>query len=121
MEFSGTVIHGDAYGRTIGYPTINIDAVDYASKGLNLKAGVYAGEVFFHTNQKKYKAAIVISLSTGAILPKLEAHLLSYSGDCYGEVVQFMVGKFIRSYQSFQLEAELISAIVADIQKINKI
>lgn len=121
MEFSGTVIHGDAYGRTIGYPTLNLDAADYKSRGLKLVAGVYAGEVAFSNQPQKYQAALVISYSEDLSTPKLEAHLFDFSADCYGQTVQFIVRDFIRPYQAYDSEKALIAAIESDITKIKAI
>ena len=121
MEFSGTVISGDGYGRTINYPTINIDATDYGRRGLKLTPGVYAGEVTFLADLSKYQAAIVIAFLNDSLVPKLEAHLFDFEKNCYGEAVKFSLTHFIRPYQAFASEPELIKAIEADIVKIKKL
>jgi FAD synthase len=115
MKFTGTVVHGDGYGRKLGYPTVNIDSTDYLKKGLNLKDGVYIGEVELLTRQEKYPAAIVVSKLPDKNEIKLEAHLLNFSGDLYGEEVSFFIIEFIRPYHTYVSTQELKEAIADDI------
>ena len=53
IKISGIVIHGDGYGKRIGFPTINLKTTDNLPKtGVYFGAGILEG--------KKYKAGIVI-------------------------------------------------------------
>jgi riboflavin kinase/FMN adenylyltransferase len=74
--FSGVVVVGDGIGRTIGYPTANLDI---SPEETGLADGVYAAwaAVF----GKPYRAALVVQRSA----QKVEAHLVNFSGgDIYG-------------------------------------
>jgi riboflavin kinase/FMN adenylyltransferase len=102
-KISGIVVHGDGYGRKLGFPTANLD-----KKNEVLEPGVYAGNV--ETDGKVYRAGILIN-PTG----KVEAHLLNFDGDLYDKMITLEVGKFIREYKKFDTEEELINQIKKDI------
>ncbi len=77
--FSGTVVHGDAEGRKLGYPTANLD-IDLEK--LLLADGSYA--VWAKLNEKKYKGALVVRKSEC----KVGVYLLDYNGsEFYGETL----------------------------------
>ncbi len=101
---SGKVIRGDAYGRKLGFPTVNLD-----TKISDFVSGVYVGKGII--NKKIYRAGIVIS-----DIGKIEAHLLGYRGDAYGKIVTLEIKKFIRKYINFETEEELINQIKKDIK-----
>ena len=100
---SGTVIHGDGYGRKLGFPTVNLDIL-----AKDISAGVYAGIIIL--DNKAYKAGIAIDPQG-----KIDAHLIGYDGDAYGKEVSLEIKKFIREYKNFKTEAELIQQIKKDI------
>ncbi len=103
---SGIVVKGDGYGRKIGFPTVNLDVV-----GKNIpEDGVYAGVAFFE--DREYKAGIVVGPNG-----KVEAHLIGASGDIYGKEVRLEIRKFLRAFQKFETEEELIGQIKKDIEK----
>ncbi len=100
----GTVVHGDGYGKKIGFPTTNLEVKDQVIP----KSGVYAGEAILE--DKKYRAGIVIGPGD-----KVEAHLIGYAGDAYGKSVTLEIEKFIREFKKFETEEELILQIKKDI------
>ena len=68
---NGVVIHGEAIGRTRGYPTANLQL----SKRPNLADGVYAAWGYVHN--KKYAAALIV----GNDAKRIEVYLIDYSGE----------------------------------------
>ncbi len=104
-RFTGIVIHGDGYGRTIGYPTANIEIHEPLS-------GVFAGIAEYEG--KKYHAAIFASDRR----PILEAHLLDFDGDLYGKEIVAHIQKRLRDARNFDDEAELRAVIAADVATI---
>src|SRR6476660_6297676 len=94
---TGKVIHGDGYGRKLGFPTINLHIGDKALP----PAGVYAGIALLEN--KKYRAGIITHPDG-----KVDAHLLEYSGDAYGKEVTLETRKFLREYKKFDTEEELV-------------
>ena len=114
----GKVIHGDNYGKKIGFPTINLDRRKFSRLKEKPGFGVYAGSVLLAN--KIYKAGIVIGPFDKKNLPKLEAHLIGYDGDAYGKEVQIQIKKFLRKYKKFKNEEELIIQIKKDIKMCKK-
>lgn len=100
------MVRGDGYGRKIGFPTTNLEVKNQIIPN----AGVYAGDAILE--EKKYRAGIVIGPGD-----KVEAHLIGYSGDAYGKIVTLEIEKFIREFQKFETEEELILQIKKDIDK----
>ena len=77
----GYVVHGNAKGRTIGYPTANVSV---PSEYLEPKGGVYA--CFALIDGKKYKAMVNIGHNPTFNYTEtmsLEAYILDFSGDLY--------------------------------------
>lgn len=112
--FSGKVIKGIGYGGKIGFPTINLDRRNFLKIGKKPAFGVYAGNAIL--NNKKYRAGIVIGPLDKKKLPKIEAHLLGYSGNAYGKRAILEVNKFIRKFKKFKTEKELIAQIKKDLK-----
>jgi riboflavin kinase/FMN adenylyltransferase len=104
IKIKGIVIHGDKYGRKIGFPTINLKTADKLPE-----VGVYFGLGILE--DKKYKAGIVVNPSG-----KIEAHLIGYKGNAYGKIAVLEIGKFIRKFKKFKSEEELIAQIKKDIK-----
>ena len=78
----GVVIHGDARGRTIGFPTANIATSD----GKLLPPGVFAVRLLtpdglFHDGMANVGKRPTIG---GDLRESLEVHLFDFSGDLYG-------------------------------------
>jgi riboflavin kinase/FMN adenylyltransferase len=103
--YRGIVIHGDGYGRKLGYPTANIEIKQELS-------GVFLGGAEFEG--KKYRAAIFASDRR----PILEAHILDFDGDLYGKEITVTVGDKIREAAVFHDEAILRTTIQSDIEKV---
>ena len=111
IKISGIVIEGDAYGRKIGFPTVNLqtDLKEFPPEG------VYAGTAVLENIE--YKAGIVIGPKEKD-KHKIEAHLLEYTGDAYGKIVELTLHKFLREFKKFNTEEELIIQIKKDLEQI---
>lgn len=117
-KIKGKVIKGDGYGKKIGFPTINIDRKNFLSLKEKPVFGVYSGEVkIFDTRCSTYKAGIIIGPLDKSGKPKVEAHLLGYTGNAYGKKVIFEVDKFLRKFKKFKTEKELIAQITKDLKR----
>ncbi|MBC8135330.1 MAG: riboflavin biosynthesis protein RibF, partial [Fibrella sp.] len=94
---SGTVVHGRKLGRTIGFPTANLQS---ANGVLVPGTGVYAGEAFL-ANGEACRAAISIgtnpTVTPGVDAPRtVEAFLIDFDGDLYDQPLTLSFHHFLR-------------------------
>ena len=105
---SGKVIHGNGIGRSIGFPTANID---YPREKLLPLSGVYAATVAQH--------AAIVNVGTnptvGNTQSTVEAHILNHSGSLYDQHLTIQFRRFIRPEQHFASLADLSTQIRKDI------
>lgn len=111
----GVVVHGDARGRQLGFPTANV-AVDPA---LCLPAdGVYAGW-YFRPDGARLPTAINLgrrpTFHTDQKYSLLEAFILDFSGDLYGEVARVEFVQRLRAEMKFESIEALIDQMNADV------
>lgn len=111
----GTVIHGDARGRTIGFPTANLQ-VNYPYK-LIPAHGVYAIRAILH--EQIYSGVLNIGLRptvdpAGQL--RIEAHLFSFDQMIYGENLRIELVERIREERKFSSVQDLQAQIALDIQ-----
>lgn len=109
FKVNGIVLKGKKKGKELGFPTVNIPAND------SIPAGIYAGEVTW--NGVSYPAAIYKSETKNTI----EAHLLDFSDNLYGETITIIAEQKIRDSKFFPDKEELIAAISKDIEDIRKL
>jgi riboflavin kinase/FMN adenylyltransferase len=139
-SISGLVVRGDGLGRQLGFPTANINAT-----GLVLPpAGVYA--VHLHpieargksrsvtqpcaigpiaaSSSRTYRGALNIgfrpTLASPAPQLQVEAHLLDFTGDLYGQELEIAFVEKIRDEQKFASLDVLKSQIALDIATLQK-
>lgn len=114
FSVSGVVQHGDARGRTIGFPTANL-----AQDGGTLwpAFGVYAGWVA--VGDVRHRAAVNVGTrptvygASGA--PLLEAHLLDFDGDLYDRRIEVHFVDHIRGEQRFESLEALKARLTTDV------
>lgn len=120
-EVCGTVERGDQRGRAIGFPTANIPV----SKALAWPAdAVYAGW-YTHPDGTTSMAAINIgrrpTFYEHAEQSLLEAHLLDFEGDLYGEAARVGFVELLRSEQRFDGIDALVAQLKRDIERAREI
>ena len=114
---SGRVVEGDHLGKQLGFPTANLDAT-----GLALPPnGVYAG--FANVNGKAYRVTLNIgfrpTVTSGTRQLRVEAHLLDFRGELYGEELEVAIGGKLREEKKFASVAELREQIARDIAAVS--
>lgn len=115
----GVIEHGLKIGRTIGFPTANMER---SAEGYLPLDGVYAG--WLVDGENRYPAAISIGINeTFQAVPRLaEAFVLDRKDlDLYDHVVDFEYVGFVRATEKFNGADELIEAINRDIDKVREI
>ncbi|MGZ4962734.1 MAG: bifunctional riboflavin kinase/FAD synthetase [Limisphaerales bacterium] len=110
----GRIVKGDGIGRKIGFATANMDVA-----GLVLPpTGVYAALAEVAENNHRAAVNIGYRPTLNSPTPKLqvEAHLLDFSGDIYGETMELTFVKKIRDEQKFSSTTALHDQITKDIE-----
>lgn len=111
--FQGTVIDGKKIGRTLGYPTANLDI---SVKDTKCNPGVYAGNATL--KRKKYNCAIVLH----SLSDKVEVYLFDYTGpEFYGEILMVDPIQKVSEIESQDNENDLKMKIESDIALVRKV
>jgi riboflavin kinase/FMN adenylyltransferase len=103
----GQVVHGKGLGRTIGFPTANIEP--QSPHKIIPKAGVYTALV--NTPMRDDAPAFVNIDRSGLI----EVYVPSFKGDLYGQLLNIRFTRFIREEKTFSCLEELRQQIKADV------
>jgi riboflavin kinase/FMN adenylyltransferase len=115
----GCIVKGNGVGREMGVPTANLDAA-----GLQIPpSGVYAARAF--VGGRSHAAAVNIGCrpTVASVAPQIqvEAHLLDFAGDLYGEEVELAFLKKLRNEQKFPSLAALREQIHRDIAQAREL
>ncbi len=112
-RWRGLVVDGDKRGRTIGYPTANLDPV--APQKIIPRAGVYA--VTVHRGNDPL-AGGMMNVGTrptfDGVRQRQEVHLLDFEGDLYGEVLTVEFRERLRDERRFDGMEALVEQLKAD-------
>jgi riboflavin kinase/FMN adenylyltransferase len=117
---TGPVIHGDGRGRTINIPTANIQV----PAGRLIPAnGIYA--TWAWVDGEKYSAATSIGVrptfTPNESVSHVEAHILDFKKDLYGQEVKLEFVEYLRSEEKFPSVEALLEQIQRDIEKTREI
>lgn len=116
----GNIIHGDGRGRTIGLPTANLDI--WPEKLLPVQ-GVYAAYAYIGS-ERSMSVVNIGNRPTFYQVPShqtVEAHLLDFSGDIYGNEMRLDFIERIRPEKNFGNTQELMVQIKEDIQNAREV
>jgi len=117
FEVRGVVVHGDERGRTIGFPTANIEVPNQICIPAD---GVYAG-IFDRQDGTKHICAINLgrrpTFFEHAEHSMLEAHLLDFSEELYEEKVKVTFTHFLRGERKFENIDALKMQLKLDIEQ----
>lgn len=107
----GIVVHGDARGRTIGFPTANLAPIDNVFLPGD---GVYVSDVI--VNGKSYRAMTSVgkNITFGGTELRLEANIFDFKDEIYGETVEIIWLDKIRDMVKFAGADELIEQLKSD-------
>lgn len=114
----GQVMHGEKIGRSIGFPTANIQ-VDDSHKLIPLN-GVYAVDVFLKDTSTVYKGMLNIgfkpTLDDAAQNLSIEVHIINFEGDIYNEKIRVDFKERIRDEKQFKSLEELKEQLQKDFE-----
>jgi riboflavin kinase/FMN adenylyltransferase len=111
FTIEGVVQHGDKVGRTIGFPTANLDLGSY----LRPRYGIYA------VRGRLPDGRIVDGAANVGVRPSfdpprelLEPHFFDFSGDLYGQMIAVELHAFLRPEVKFDSLDALTDQIARD-------
>ncbi|QSF42892.1 bifunctional riboflavin kinase/FAD synthetase [Paenibacillus tianjinensis] len=109
----GIVGHGEKRGRTIGFPTANLQLED---RYVIPAKGVYAVKVFFKEEvlYGVMNVGVKPTFHDGMVAPSFEVHLFDFAADIYGQELKVELEGFIRPERKFESIDALISQISKD-------
>jgi riboflavin kinase / FMN adenylyltransferase len=114
----GVVVRGDRRGRALGYPTANVETPPFTALPAD---GVYAGHLVTRDlrGASGYRFPAAISVGTNPTFQgsrrTVEAFLLDYEGDLYGEHVAVEFVQRLRPMAAFPDVDALVAAMEKDV------
>ncbi|MCU7616667.1 bifunctional riboflavin kinase/FAD synthetase [Chryseobacterium sp. PBS4-4] len=115
-SISGTVVHGKKLGRTIGYPTANIET---ESIKLLPKKGAYIVEVFVKGQQYKGMLSVGTNPTVNGEKLTVEVYILDFEGDIYDQNITVKFRDFLHEEIKFESLEKLIERLDED-KKLTK-
>jgi riboflavin kinase / FMN adenylyltransferase len=113
--FEGEVVEGDRRGRTLGMPTANIVPDD---------AFVHPGHGVYAAETNGYAAAVNVGVrptfDTGRGL-LVEAHLIGFDGDLYGQTLRLAFLERMRGEKRFESVDALVEQMNRDVEQAREI
>ena len=115
FTLSGMVVHGEKVGRTIGYPTANLEVTE--TYKLVPSDGIYAVTVLISGKEHKGMLYIGNRPVLHGVKRSIEVNIFDFNEDIYGQSIQVNFKAFIRPDAKFSSMEELVKKIGED--KIN--
>jgi riboflavin kinase/FMN adenylyltransferase len=112
-SLAGQVVRGDQLGHQLGFPTANLDTTGLLLPG----NGIYAAHAL--VAETSHRAVLNIgvrpTVNQPPPAPRLEVHLLDFSGDLYGQEIEVTFAAKLRDEQKFASLDDLKAQIARDI------
>ena len=119
-RLQGLVAHGDQRGRTIGFPTANLN---YAREKVVPASGIYA--CWAHVRGARHMAAVNVGTNPTFTPDKqtlnVEAYLLDFDEDIYDESITLEFVQRLRDELKYDSVAALIEQIGRDVEQTRKL
>ncbi len=110
---SGEVVHGKKRGRSIGFPTANIDVWEHQLIPAN---GIYAGWAWLGDERHMAMINVGISPTFNNRSITVEAYLLDFDRDIYGQKLTISFEKYVRPEARYESVQGLIEQIGRDVE-----
>lgn len=121
FEARGPVVKGDQRGRTIGFPTANVEVPSWICLPAD---GVYAGW-YLRPDGVRHGCAINLgrrpTFYERAEVSLLEAHLIGFTGDLYDEQARVQFTDFLRSERKFDGIESLTRQLIHDVEHARQV
>jgi riboflavin kinase/FMN adenylyltransferase len=116
----GVVVRGDRRGRELGYPTANVETPAHTAVPAD---GVYAGRLVLRDHRGASRSSHPAAISVGSnptfagSRRTVEAYLLDFEGDLYGEHVGVEFVERLRPMLAFSGVPDLLAAMAEDVAR----
>ncbi|MCW2671372.1 MAG: riboflavin kinase / adenylyltransferase [Frankiales bacterium] len=118
----GVVVRGDRRGREIGYPTANLEPLPWSAVPAD---GIYAGRLVRGTGAKAELLPAAISIGTNPTFAgaerRVEAYVLDFDGDLYGEHVGLSFTARLRDTLRFDGVEPLVAQMALDVERTREL
>jgi riboflavin kinase/FMN adenylyltransferase len=111
-RIEGPVVEGFRRGRTLGFPTANVRSLN----PIVPQVGVYAVHVLWQEHTYPGVANVGYNPTFGNALLSVEAHMLDFAGNLYGETLRVEFIARLRDERKFASLDELTAQITRDVQ-----
>ncbi len=111
LSTRGIVVHGNARGRTIGYPTANLAPLDRVILPAD---GVYVVDVEHDGQMYRGMASVGKNVTFEGDELRFEANIFDFSQDIYGDTIRIFWLDKIRDMVKFDNVDELVKQLQAD-------
>jgi riboflavin kinase/FMN adenylyltransferase len=122
FDVDGLVVRGAARGKDLGFPTANLEVDPHLARP---PIGIYAGVA--HVGGLSRPAAISVGVNPtfggerGSSPVNIEAYLLDFSDEIYGETVRLEFWERLRDELRFDSVEALIAQIQADVDQTRRV
>jgi riboflavin kinase/FMN adenylyltransferase len=113
----GTVVHGDGRGRTLGFPTANLET----ENELLPRYGIYATITTIDDVAHRSVSSVGVRPTIGDGRLAIETHLLAGSRDLYGKRLRLAFVKWLREERAFSSLDALKEQIALDCVAANEV
>ena len=119
FSLTSEVVRGEQRGQAIGIPTVSLDLAALDEHMLPAD-GVYAGQAHWPGADRPHLAAISVGNkpSFGHVQLTIEAHLLDFDADLYGQQVTLEFTHWVRDQIRFPTPDALRQQLARDIEKV---
>jgi len=113
FRVTGTVVAGARRGAGLGFPTANLAEIATLVPG----PGVYAARTTVRDGEGPHVAAVHVgvNLTFGATVPTVEVHLVGFTGDLYGRVLDVDFLERLRETRRFDSAHDLKAQLARDV------
>ena len=119
-HISGRIVSGYKVGRTLGFPTANIQPDD----PMQLLPGIGVYAVWVVVAGQRYKGMLYIgsrpTLDNGTQL-SIEVHILHFSGDIYNDPIRVSFAHFVRGDEKFDSLEALKAQLMRDREVVDQL
>jgi len=118
FRLSNVVVHGDNRGREIGFPTANLQPPE---RKVIPGHGVYAAFALLRSERHQAAVNVGVRPTFGQSDLVVEAYLLDFNDDCYGETMTLEFVERLRPELKFAEVSELVEQMSVDVAMVREL